>query len=179
MKGYGKNLRKLLGSTVTSLARISDVPLIVIPEGSEYKNPQIIGVAYDSDIPAGTNVHFLDRISELAITFRASLYFVKVVKDKSSEKFKSFPLPFRLSRAIQSVDTKYDFLKGREVARTLHQFVRHRNIDLLAVLPHRHSFFARLFFHSNTKDAIFHMSTPLPRNPDLPSFDYKLITLSW
>ena len=45
MKGRGKNLRELFGSTVTSLAKISDVPLIVIPEGTQYRRTQIIGFA--------------------------------------------------------------------------------------------------------------------------------------
>ena len=161
MKGRGKNLRNLFGSTVTSLAKISDIPLIVIPEGTEYRRPQIIGLAYDSDIPPRTDIHFLDGIFELAATFQASLYFVKVVKEKSSEKFKSLPLPFRLSKAIPSADTKYDFLKGNDVAEALKEFVQHRKIDILAILPHKHSFLARMIIHSNTKDAIFHTSIPL------------------
>jgi nucleotide-binding universal stress UspA family protein len=161
MKGRGKNFRKLLGSTVTFLARISDLPLIVVPEETEYRKPDIIGLAYDSDVPSGTNVHFLDRICELATTFEASLYFVKVVKEKSTEEFKSLPLPFRLSKAIRSADTKYEFLEGKDIAGVLNEFVRHRKIDILAVLPHRHSFFGRLFIHSNTRDTIFHMSVPL------------------
>jgi nucleotide-binding universal stress UspA family protein len=161
MKGRGKNFRKLLGSTVTFLARISDLPLIVVPEETEYRKPDIIGLAYDSDVPSGTNVHFLDRICELATTFEASLYFVKVVKEKSTEEFKSLPLPFRLTKAIRSADTKYEFLEGKDIAGVLNEFVRHRKIDILAVLPHRHSFFGRLFIHSNTRDTIFHISVPL------------------
>ena len=161
MKGRGKNLRELFGSTVTSLAKISDVPLIVIPEGTQYRRPQIIGFAYDSDIPPRTNIHFLDRIYELAAKFQASLYFVKVVKEKSSEEFKSLPLPFRLAGIIRSADTKYDFLEGKNVAKALNEFVEHRKIDILAILPHSHSFLARLIIHSNTRDAIFNTSVPL------------------
>ena len=161
MKGRGKNFRKLLGSTVTFLARISDVPLVIVPEESEYKKPEIIGLAYDSDIAHGTNAHFLDRICELATTFRASLYFVKVVEEKSSDRFKSLPLPFRLSKAIQAGDTKYDFLEGKKIADTLDEFVRHRKIDMLAILPQMHSFLARMFIHSNTRDIIFKVSIPL------------------
>ena len=56
MKGGGKNFKKIFGSTATSLAKRTNIPLIIVPECAQFKNPQTIVFASDAYINSDKDV---------------------------------------------------------------------------------------------------------------------------
>ena len=87
MKKTGRSFRKLFGSTVTTLAEIATIPLIVVPEEARYTNPVTIVLANEADLEESADKHVLDALIEIGEKFYSRLYMVRVAKNKHHEAF--------------------------------------------------------------------------------------------
>jgi nucleotide-binding universal stress UspA family protein len=78
MKGSGKAMRRLFGSTALSMSRHANVPLIVVPEDARFIPPKTIALA--SDIGDGTDVEIIEPLEEFGVKCNSSMYIVRVIK---------------------------------------------------------------------------------------------------
>ncbi len=152
MKGSGKNLKKLFGSTATALAGNCGIPLIIVPEDAKYHTPKILVYASDS-IVADTIIPI--AVEEISSVFNSKVFVVKVVKNKPNqfhdEKDDGENLP----------NTSFEFIKDDNVNHGLHNYIIQHSADMLVMIPHKHDFVERLFKKSETRDMIFHTKIPL------------------
>lgn len=158
MKRMHHDVRRIFGSTVTALIGKIAVPLLVIPEEASFKVPGSIALATDSDIAAGANSHIADALCEIGKQFRSKLYIVRVVNNVPENGFQR---PEALHNKVESLWPEYVYPYGIDVSRSLQQFVEKKNIDILAMIPHQHPFFERLFLSSQTKVMAFATHIPL------------------
>ena len=152
MKGDGKNVKKIFGSTATALARNCSIPVIVVPEYAEYQTPKILVYASDS-IVADTTIPA--AVEEISSFFKSRVFVVKVVKNKpnqlADEKDGGENLP----------NTSFEFITDDSINHGLHDFIIEHSADLLVMVPHKHEMVERFFRKSETKDMIFHTKIPL------------------
>ena len=161
MKRDHKELRKLFGSTITSLIRKSPVPLIVVPEGVTYQDIATIAVAFESDVDTESNPDILKMLQEIADHFHSKVYTVKVSKNKLEEAFALLHKPYRLTKMLRSSDPVFESISNKNVEDGILQFVLHYHVDLLVLLPHRHSIAENLVRSSFTRKMIFDANLPL------------------
>ena len=159
MKGHSKLFRQLLGSTVTDLARHTKIPLIVVPETASYRRPTRIALA--SDIAPETDAHTLDVLKEIGEKFLSKVYIVRVIKDRFDEVFELTHRPAKLNKLSRALDTQYMYTQHKDVAEALGFFLEAEQIDLLAMVPHKHTLLEKWFFKSTTKEMIFKSPVPL------------------
>ncbi|HVV73916.1 MAG TPA: universal stress protein [Verrucomicrobiae bacterium] len=159
MKGQGRSIRKLLGSTVTTLARKTPVPLLVVPEGAGYTPPTHILLG--NDIRPDTNIHALDPLRELVAVFNSKLYALRVISKGAKEVIEVIHRRSPLHDLDNSWDIKYEYDLGEDVVDTLNAFARSHGINLVALLPHHHSRPERWLIKSHTRDMIFEGWLPL------------------
>lgn len=159
MKERGKEIRKYFGSTVTDLCKISQVPLIVIPADAVFAIPKTIALA--SDITDDTDVHILKPLQKITATFNSKLYVVRVIKRSMDEVVERMETPERCIWFLTSLDPSFEFSKGENVAKAMNIFVQQHAVDWVAVIPHEHNLFERIFTKSVTKDLVFHTHVPL------------------
>jgi nucleotide-binding universal stress UspA family protein len=172
MKENVPMLRKLFGSTATPLMRQTNIPLLIIPEKQQFKLPKSIALA--NDIDADTNISIVRPLSKLCEQLQAKIYIVRVVKKGLDEVRERLEVQGILSKAFKNVHHAYEYLKDRDnnVAKAMHEFVLDCGIDILAVIPHEHSFIDRLFIKSNSKDMLNDITVPLlilPEKTDTPT----------
>jgi len=167
MKAAGKGFRKLFGSTVTCLARTTTIPLIVAPEGIVNKKPQRIALAYDADLDPEVDTHIFDTLKNMADRFHSVLYLVKVTDDNLQEAFQVQSQPVRLNKVLRTLDITNEKLYGKEIVQVFHDFISQHNIDMIVLLPHRHSILERLFHKSTTRSMIFDTLIPLLIIPEV------------
>ena len=165
MKGSGKNVRKIFGSTATELARKTNIPVIIIPENAKYSTPKIL--VYASDIVFGTNVHAIDQIKAITRSFNSKLYVVSVIKDGDEFKFEVVNGLQKLKKELEVLDTEFKFPVDTDISHGLDDFIKTHNVDMLLMMPHKHEWAERLFKKSETKDMIFHTEIPLLILPEL------------
>ncbi|HVS95620.1 MAG TPA: universal stress protein [Puia sp.] len=159
MKGKGKRLRKLFGSTVTALARKTPVPLLVIPEEASYVPPA--NILLGNDIRPDTDIHVLDPMMELVATFASRVYALRVVKKGAKEFIEVIHPRNPLLEMNKIWEVKYEYRLGDDVVTALNEFVRQHNIQLAVMVPHAHSIPERWFLRGHTREMIFEATVPL------------------
>lgn len=158
MKHHGKALRQFFGSTVTELAKHTKLPLLVVPEEASYQPPHKIALA--SDIAPETE-HVLDALATIGERFHSKVYVVRVIRDRFDEVYELLRHPARLQALPPSLDTQYAYTQNKNVTEALQFYIHAEGIQLLAMVPHKHTLLEKWFFKSNTKAMIFKSPVPL------------------
>ena len=159
MKGSGKTLKKIFGSTATSLIKRSDIPVIIVPEEAKFSIPKKI--LYASDSMSDTNIEHVDQIKPITETFESKLYVVRVVKDEYAEIFERLNTPGKLREELKKLDASFEYPIDTDIRHALNEFIKKHQADMLVMLPHKHDWMERLFKKSETKDMIFHAHIPI------------------
>jgi nucleotide-binding universal stress UspA family protein len=159
MKGRGKNLKKIFGSTATSLIRRSDIPVIIVPEAAKFSVPKII--LYASDIISDTNIELVDQIKPITGTFESKLFVVRVIKDQYTEIIERLNTPGKLREELKKSNASFEYPVDTDVGHALNEFIRKQHVNLLVMMPHKHEWWERLFRKSETKDMIIHSHIPI------------------
>jgi len=166
MKGSGKSTRRFFGSTVTSLARKTTIPIIVIPENAPYKSPKTIALANDISSQAGT--HLLDTLNGLTEKFHSKLYIVRVITKKSDEVVEVLNRPSNLSKMVGKMEPLYEYPLDKNITKALDNFISTHHVDMLVMIPHKESLPERWFLRSNTREMLFKTNIPLLILPEAP-----------
>ncbi len=169
MKGIGKGLRKIIGSTTSALTRKSEIPLIVVPENASFIVPENIALA--SDIDPETSGATVELLKEIGEKFSSRLSVVWVVDEEFDHKQESRFRPSGFINQLKSLDPVFEYPSGSSIVKTLDGFVKSHSIDLLAMIPHKHDLLERFFTESITKKMIFHSEIPMLVMPQIKSGD--------
>lgn len=159
MKGEGKSVRKLLGSTVTELARKTPVPLLVVPEGARYMPP--VNVLLGNDIRPDMNIHVLDPLRELVAIFGSKLYALRVIRKGAKEFIEIAHHHSPLQDLDKTWEIKYVYEMGEDVVNSLDEFARTHSIEMAVMIPHPHFLPERWFLRSHTREMLFDTRIPL------------------
>jgi nucleotide-binding universal stress UspA family protein len=167
MKEGDKGFRKMLGSTATGLARKTSIPLVIVPEKVKYSEISSIALANESDLEPDADHHLLESLEEIAARFHSKLYLVRVTKNRVKAAYETLNRPFKLIRMMRTLDPSYGTIEGRSVPEALNHFIEGYHINMLAMLPHKHSLLERWFVKSATRSVVFETQIPLLILPDL------------
>ena len=159
MKQSVKELRRFFGSTITLLTKKSSIPLIVVPEGVQFND--VKKIAFASDINSGDDVSILDPLKKIAVTFNSQVSIVRVIKRREDDAAERLLKSERLDWYFTCLNHSFEYLSNDNVARSLNTFVEENAANLVAVIPHEHTFIERLFTRSITKELIFQSHVPL------------------
>lgn len=159
MKGSGKTFKKIFGTTSVSLAKNTNIPLLLIPENAEYKSPGTI--VFASDLGQNTDLHAIEELTGMLQCFKSKLFIVTVLKNKNKEWFEVLNTPQTLKKAVEASDTAFEYPVDINITHALNSFIEKHDADILVMMPHRHEWLERIFRKSETKDMIFHTHVPL------------------
>lgn len=164
MKGIGKNLKKILGSTATKLSRNVHVPLIIVPEEARFLIPKKI--LYTSDKSLDTNIFSIDQLKSITEIFNPKLYVIRVVEDEYKEIFEAVHIPNQLRKELVKLNTTFHFPINADINNSIAEFILQHQIDILIMKPHKHDWIQRIFKKSKTESMIFHTLIPILILPD-------------
>jgi nucleotide-binding universal stress UspA family protein len=140
--------RFLLGSTSLSIIRRSHIPVLAIP--ASVKKAQFANIALAIDDPEASFPEA--RIMEITNDLKAVLHIVHVQSKKEDSKELN---PATLRHAGINVIRDDEFIHG------IQSFISTKQIDLLILLPHKHSVVERLFFKTHTAELMEKLQIPL------------------
>lgn len=161
MKMEHKGFRKVFGSTVTSLCTKSPVPVLVVPESSNYRDIKVMAVAFESDVPENSSPYLLDSVREFSERFAAAVYLVKVFDDSLVNGMMFQQRPYRMIKMLRTTDPVFESLDGNNIVEELLQYIENRDVDVLAILSHNLPWIQKAFHQSVTKQLIFSSHIPL------------------
>jgi nucleotide-binding universal stress UspA family protein len=162
--GAGALSETILGSITTATLKKISKPVIVIPEHVHYKNPERIVLA--SDLDPLKNAKILDKLNALVAQFKSVIYIVNVKEKKDELTVANAIAEVQLDTTLKDVEHFYYYPENENPVEGINEFVKAKKADMVAVVPHHHTFVERLFHRSFSKKMAFHTHVPLLVLPD-------------
>ncbi len=160
MQGAGYLTEKLVGSNTTSLMGEIKCPLLAIDRHVKFRTIRKIVLACDYN--EVNNKSVFDPIKEFIRSFKSHLSILNVVPelelapsvDKAREGIK-------LDRFFDDVNHSFHCLESEDIVDGINGFVIQHKMDMVVMMPHKHSIIKNIFHRSATKHMAFHANVPL------------------
>lgn len=159
MKGSGKAIRKLFGSTVTALTKNAEFPLLVIPEDMDFRAPANILLGGHSR--AKSYSHDVRILSDIASAFNSRLYIVSIVVEDDENAIGLNERYLEFTNQLKTMNPSFEMLPGNEIASELNGYVNKTGINMIVLMPQQHGFLERIFLGSVTTDMTFLSKIPV------------------
>ena len=151
--------RFLLGGRSVAAVKHLVWPVIVVPPGSEFNGIRNIGLA--CDFRKVTETIPYKEIEMLVNKFQTRLHVIHVTAEKgeeySEEKIEACSW---LKDTLDELKPVYHFIGGKDPDKGIRDFIKEHALDLLIVIPKKHSLIHKLFRKSETEKIVLH--SPLP-----------------
>jgi len=156
MHGGGYLSEKLIGSITTALLRKANCPVLTINENIEFKAIKKIVLACDYEKIISTSI--LEPLKEFIKLFKSHVYILNITQESPSNRIISGE-PFK--HALDNFKHSFHFSKNESIVDGINEFVEENKVELIVMLPHKHTFFETIFHERNTKRMAFHTHLPL------------------
>jgi nucleotide-binding universal stress UspA family protein len=133
-------------------------PLVTVPPESKFDAIKKVGLACDfNNVVERTPI---DEIKMLVKDFNAALHVLNTGKEKVFDPEIVFQSGL-LQQILEGLKPVYHFISDENADEGIMDFAEKNNIDLLVVLPKRHSLLNKLFHKSHSKQFVLHSHVPV------------------
>lgn len=133
-------------------------PLITVPEGVKFLSVRKIGLACDFDDMVHTTP--IDEIKMLVKDFNAELHVLNTGKETVYNPDIVFE-SVMLQEMLAGLNPQFHFITNDNTDEGIIDFAEKNHIDLLLVLPKRHTLLDKLLHKSHTKQLVLHSHIPV------------------
>jgi len=152
--------RFFFGSNTIGAMKHLAWPLVIVPAEAKFTEIKRIGLACDlKDVDKSMP---FSEIRSLVKQFDAMLYILHI----NAENEKGFTIEKTiesrsLQEMLQDLQPVYRFLDDDDIENALEKFAETNQLDLLLVVPKKHSIIDKLFHKSHSKKMVLHTHVPL------------------
>ncbi|MDN3724184.1 universal stress protein [Aequorivita sp. SDUM287046] len=134
----------LMGSTTIKITKsIEACPLLIIPRNIDFVVP--INIAFATDYKDFYPISSLKPIVRLVRQYDSIIHLVHVGGEKEMDVAQKQNLE-NFKNDLTEYDSEFHFIPKKEnISKTLHTFIDGHNIDLFALVYHKHAFLKQLF----------------------------------
>lgn len=160
--GAGYLAEKIIGSVTTELMQSSKCPVLAINEHVRYKVVKKIALAYDYNVTETDKT--LESIKEIARLFKAHVYVLNIEQElqtlasSAGQVVSGF---IKLQNSLSNIDHSFHFVTTEKVVDGINEFVEMTDVDMVIMIPKKHSILKNVFNEPNTKQMAFHSKVPL------------------
>lgn len=133
-------------------------PVITVPKNASFSHMHTIGLACDFE--KVTDTIPVQQVKALVKDFNAELHVLNTGKKTSFSPDVIFESAL-VQELLNDVKPKYDLLTGDDTDKTIAEFAEKNNLDLLIILPKRHSFVDKLLHQSHTRQFVLYSGVPV------------------
>ena len=153
----GHLLEKLMGSISSKVAQFAHCPVMLIPEGKEYRGVNNIAFAgsYDS-----TDEKALKTMTEYARLFEANVHVVHIY-EKQEMILSDLVLQKLFEKKAPGLSFKMISITNKSVEKGLRKYALENDIDLLVNVTKERKFWDNLLHKSVTKKLVLNAKVPL------------------
>jgi len=150
--------RFILGSHTVHAAKYLKWPLITVPPFVKFSGIKKIGLACDFDVIVDAMPIY--EIKTLVNDFHAEL---QILNTGKPDVFDAAVIHRSniLREMLGDIKSNFHLLTGEDTDERILQFAELNHLDLLIVLPKRHSILGRLMHKSHTKQIVLHSHVPV------------------
>ncbi|NND05593.1 MAG: universal stress protein [Saprospiraceae bacterium] len=152
-QGASRAIDVFLGSTACAVVRKTSTPTLIIPGEAEFSPIRSVVFAMDNRELEG---ELLSPLRKLCGQFSPSVHLFNVSQDDSSTQRES-----KLDEELDNCACTIVVRDGEDVIEEIGNYSKEINADLIVMVRHSKSFFAKIFQGSHTKKEIFRTEVPL------------------
>ena len=158
--GANQMLDKWFGTVSTYVAQNAFCPVLLVPNGTIYRNPKRLLFAHDLDQP--THVAVLERIDFIAKCFDAKVHnlFVNTRGNQDEKIEKLVNREWNLSESAR-FSFKTVVLKHKSVLDTIQMYAITHRIDMMMVSTYHRPFLEQIFDENMTRQIALYAKLPL------------------
>lgn len=157
--------KALIGSIAASVVKKSKCPVLAIPAGAVFQGINKIALA--TDFHHLENKITISPLLEMALLFNSEVLIFNVRKDKANmPTFEEAVEGMDLEEILQDIDHSFHISENNDITKGIEEFVKNQNADILAMIPHPHSFWDSLFTTSYTEEIALDAVVPLLTLPE-------------
>ncbi len=149
----------VFGSLITDLIKESPVPIFVIPEKAIFKRIERIVFAIDFKLENEIRMHKL--IKGLLQIFSPEIFILNVVKENATIRPDEKVSENNIERYFENIKHIYSFIENNDIVDGLNEFILQNKIDIITMLPHKHSLLQSVFVESKTKQMASNSTIPI------------------
>jgi len=146
-----------LGTNTVFVIRKAKVPVLVIPENCKFK--PVKNILFPSDYLTSYKKEEVYTIIEAAKMHGAKITVLHVNEEQNLPKTQNENKEMLLKHLINTSNTEVEVI-GKTMPNAILEFIDEHQIDLLAMMNHRHSFFERILIKQNIDQIGFHIQIP-------------------
>ena len=155
----GGNRSKILGGTVISTIRKSQIPVLIIHEEATFVPIKEVAVA--ADFNEVSDINCWNILFTLLEKFDGTLSVVHVQGKETEMAVAELSGALQVRRYLSRFPYQYVEIEDTDVAQGLLNYIHNHPIDLLVMIAHHHTVFERVFGTIYTRDISFDIKLPL------------------
>ncbi|NHF59718.1 universal stress protein [Flavobacteriaceae bacterium TP-CH-4] len=159
-----------LGTNTVHVIRKAKVPVLVVPV--DYTYQAITSVLFPTDYRSRYKKEELQLLMDLVNMLEAELIVLHVKEEYELTAIQEANRQ-SLRTNFESLHPSFVELKGALMPDAIHEYVREREIDLLAMMNRKHSFLERLLLKQNVDSVGYHTETPFLVIPETAPINLK------
>lgn len=150
---------KILGTNAYGVIKRATCPVLAIPEN--YPGTELSQVLFACDYEKMSDFSAMDPLIAIGQKYDMHLHLLHV--DQSDQPIDQTELMEgkKLDQYLKKVNHSFHVAQDKDIEEAIHQYTTKNHIDLLAVMPRKHSFLERLTHKSITRQMAFHSEVPL------------------
>ncbi len=150
-----------VGSNAAEIIQQSPVPVLTVPFNAVFK--PIKTVVYATDLNKLRKIETLDFLKNVLIARSATLSIFHVeksisrIKDEIREKQRELLLNY-----FSECNVEFETLVNEDTVEGVNEFIKkHKEVDILVMVPRRKNFFEKIFTKSVAKKVAYHSHVPM------------------
>lgn len=150
-----------VGSNAAEIIQESPVPVLTVPFNAVYK--PIKSVVYATDLNKLRKIETLDFLKNLLIKRSATLSIFHVEKSisriKEADRMQQKEV---LLDYFKDIDVEFETLINEDTVEGVNEYIKkHKDTDILVMVPRRKNFFEKIFTKSVAKKVAYHSHVPM------------------
>lgn len=149
----------LMGSTTVNITKsLEGCPLLIVPREVDFVIPS--NITFASDYNEFFQLSKLKPLLQLVRQYNSTIHIAHVGKKNELTEKQRYNLE-QFENDLTEFDTEFHWLQKKEnISKTLHNFIDEEQMDLLALVYHKHAFIKQLFREPVVSRVGKHAHTP-------------------
>lgn len=157
--GDGTTVDKIIGSNAILAMNTLTNPLIVVPKNGYFR--AVSKVCFACDLKNVATSTPLLAIKAFAKLFNSEVHILNIDYQNRNFSPNTQSEIDVLNLMFDTIPHKFHFIENEHVQDAINDFIDQQEMDMLIMLPKKHSFFESLFRKSQTKEMLYHSHIPI------------------
>lgn len=159
MGSSGKGRKGIIsGSTSRKIMCNAEIPVLAIPLGSEYQAFENILYLTEFD---EKDTEIINKLTEIFSEYSVRIHCVHILLKGNDQNEKMKELEKKLSIKEKNGSVICNLIEGKHINEDIEKYILEHQINAIAFLSHKRSFFSEIFTHKITKKDLFQINLPL------------------